>query len=173
MAKKNHMGVDEQLYNAILEVLKRNYSSSLTAAKVEKACGEALTAGLRVAASMAEAIGIPNVEMLCQARNQIEANIESLKEGISKEKNFDMLVYDLRSCIDSSWTGMVSKGEKAKDIVQRAAAKWFAHYVAMNYGQGEEQQLTGICNELKHEAIEEFVKLDVDIQSMGDALLKE
>ena len=86
--KKNHMGVDEQLYNAILEVLKRNYSSSLTAAKVEKACGEALTAGLRVAASMAEAIGIPNVEMLCQARNQIEANIESLKEEISKENDY-------------------------------------------------------------------------------------
>lgn len=173
MAKENHMGVDEQLNNAILEVLKRNYSSSLTAAKVEKACGEALTAGLRVAASMAEAIGIPNVEMLCQARNQIEANIESLKQDQTKKENFSMLVYDLRSCIDSSLDRNGVQGEKAKDIVQRAAAKWFAHYVAMNYGQGEEQQLTGICNELKHEAIEEFVKLDVDMQSMGDALLEE
>lgn len=173
MAKENHMGVDEQLYNAILEVLKRNYSSSLTAAKVEEACGEALTAGLRVAASMAEAIGISVVEMLCQARNQIEANIESLKQDQTKAEDFRMQVYDLRSCIDSALDRNKIHGRMAKDVLQRAVAKWLAHYVAMNYGKGEEQMLSGICNELKHEAIAEFCVLDAEIQANGDALLEE
>ena len=39
--------------------------------------------------------------------------------------------------------------------------------------KGEEQVLSGICNELKHEAVEEFCVLDAEIQANGDALSEE
>lgn len=173
MAKEKNNSVEDQLKDAIFEVLKRNYSSNLTTAKLEEACSEVMTTGLRVAASIAELINVSVVEILTQARNQIDANIEELKNGQSEMQAFDMQVRDLRSCIDSALDRMKIHGIEAKDVLQRTAAKWFAHYVAKNYGRDEEQTLSGICNELKHQAISEFADLDFEIQSMGDALLEE
>jgi len=102
-----------------------------------------------------------------------DGKFKELKNGQSEMQAFDMQVSDLISCIDSALDRMSLHSIEAKDVLQRAAAKWFAHYVAMNYGQGEEQELTAVCNELGYEAIEEFVKLDAEIQAMGDALLEE
>lgn len=173
MAKETIKSVEDQLSDAIFEVLKRNYSSNLTAAKLDEACSEVMTTCLRVVASMGELFGTSDVEVLIQVRNQIDANIDELKNGQSERQAFDMQVLDLRSCIDSALDRMKIHGIEAKDVLQRAAAKWFAHHVAMNYGQDENGQvLLGICDELKHQALSEFADLDLEIQSMGDALLE-
>lgn len=52
MAKETIKSVEDQLSDAIFEVLKRNYSSNLTAAKLDGACGKVITAGMNVAASI-------------------------------------------------------------------------------------------------------------------------
>ena len=172
MAKETIKSVEDQLSDAIFEVLKRNYSSNLTATKINEACSEVMTTSLRVVTSMAGLFGTSDVEVLTQLRNQIDANIDKLKNGQSEKQAFDEQVLDLRSCIDSALDRMKIHGIEAKDVLQRTTAKWFAHYVAMNYGQDEELVLSGICNELKHQAFSEFAALDLEIQSMGDALLE-
>lgn len=80
MAEEKINSVENQLCDAIFEVLKRNYSSNLTTAKLEEACSVVITTSLRVAASIAELNGVSNVEILTQVRNQIDANIEELKK---------------------------------------------------------------------------------------------
>lgn len=84
MAKETIKSVEDQLSDAIFEVLKRNYSSNLTAAKLDEACSEVMTTCLRVVASMGELFGTSDVEVLTQLRNQIDANIDELKNGQSE-----------------------------------------------------------------------------------------
>ncbi len=65
-------------------------------------------------------------------------------------------------------------GILAKDVLERAVAKWIADYAVSYFHTPDEMTdvIFGVCKEIQTEAMEEWSNLDVEVQSMGSALME-
>ena len=91
-------------------------------------------------------------------RGDFRKNANAIKRGI------DSLLFDYNL-----------NGILAKDALERAVAKWIADYAVSYFHTPDEMTdvIFGICKEIQTEAMEEWSNLDVEVQSMGSALMED
>ena len=86
---------------------------------------------------------------------------------------FPYAVQSMKTAIEGALLDNHLKGIFAKDVLERAVAKWIAYYAESYFHTPDEMTdvIFGICKEIQTEAMEEWSRLDVEVQSMGDALM--
>lgn len=65
-------------------------------------------------------------------------------------------------------------GIRAKDVLERAVAKWLADYAVSYFNDSDKMSafISGACDEIRTETYEEWSTHDVEVQSMGSALME-